>query len=47
MPHDVAINDLVEAIQDAIEIALDEGQPRIAVDLLSILNDLHRKAFIR
>jgi hypothetical protein len=39
-----AIEDLVEAIKTAIEEALDEGQPRIATELLAILNELEGRA---
>ncbi len=40
MNRSAAIAELVEAIKTAIEEALDEGQPRIATELLTILNSL-------
>ncbi len=40
------IDDLVEAIREAVEAALDEGQPRIALDLLAILNELEKRATV-
>ncbi len=40
MSQSAAVDDLVEAIKDAIENALDEGQPRIATKLLAILHEM-------
>ena len=44
MHHSEAINNFVEAVKSAIEAALDEGQPRIATELLAILNEMELKA---
>ncbi len=43
MSLDLEIKHLVEAIQEAIDVARDEGQPDIVADLQAILRDLYRK----